>query len=399
MLGRRELVAAASAALMAGLAVVVLAGLDRGDVVEIRVQGGVPPVPELGVIREDPTTTAPAAAHSGRVVWAEKGDIWLYDAKTDKRRALTTDGTARHDFKPRFRDGSRVTYLTSHEEFGPDPTLLEVDLIGGQRRTLQQLPGYIRAYDWNPDGMRLAYYNVLSDDGKTELHITGDGPAHLRRFAAIEGRGRFINWDETRIEWSPNGHRLLVVDTALDTAVGPSSAKTLYVLNADGTDAIAPGLGTWARWSADSRTIYCLCATHPNRDDCSWQAIDVPGGTRTPLLIPAGARPSLSPDGRLLAYDDGADTPSVSVLDLRSPGGRPRIVARSAIAPVWLSASRLAFTNTRPCPHTEDECLAGGHGSMFESAVTASAVDLPTGRRSTLPPIFTEGADTASAAP
>jgi Tol biopolymer transport system component len=395
MLGRRELVAAAVAALMAGLAVVVLFGLDDGEVVEIRVQGGVPPVPELGVISETSTTSAPAAAHSERVVWAEKGDIWLYDAKTDKRRALTTDGTGHHDFKPRFRDGSRVTYLTSHEEFGPDPTLVEFDLASGQRRMLQQLPGYIRAYDWNPDGVRLAYYNVLSDDGKTELHITGAGPAHLRRFAAIEGRGGFINWDETRIEWSPNGERLLLVDTALDTAVGPSFEKTLYVLNADGTDAIAPGVGTWARWAADGRTIYCLCASLPSREDCQWQAIDLANGVRTPLLIPSGSRPSLAPDGRLLAYDDGEDTPSVYVLDPHKPGSRPRFLARSAIAPVWLSPTRLAFTNTRPCPRSELDCIAGGHGSMFESAGTASAVDLTTGRRSALPPISTDGADTA----
>ncbi|MGH9008871.1 MAG: hypothetical protein ACRDYF_03385 [Acidimicrobiia bacterium] len=398
MLGRRELVAAAVAALMAGLAVVVLAGLDEGEVVEVRVQGGVPAVPELTIIRETSTTTAPAAAaHSGRVVWAENGDIWLYDAETDKRRALTTDGTARHDFKPRFRDGTRVTYLRSNEEFGPDPTLVEFDLISGQRHALQQLPGYIRAYEWNPDGITLAYYSVLSDDGNTELHITGNGPPRLRRLAPIEGRGRFINYDETRIEWSPHGHRLLVVDTALDTAVGTSFENTLYVLNADGTDAIAPGLGTWARWSADSRSIYCLCATQPNRDDCRWQAIDVTNGLRTPLLIHSGARPSLSPDGRLLAYDDGKDTPSMYVLDPRKPGSQ-RFLARAAIAPVWLSPSRLAFTNTRPCPDSEDTCLAGGHGSMFEPAGTAAAIDLPTGRRSPLPPIATDGADTAPSA-
>ena len=45
MLGRSEWVAAAASALMAGLAVVVLAGLDDGPVVEVRVQAQ-PPVPE-----------------------------------------------------------------------------------------------------------------------------------------------------------------------------------------------------------------------------------------------------------------------------------------------------------------------------------------------------------------
>jgi hypothetical protein len=141
-----------------------------------------------------------------------------------------------------------------------------------------------------------------------------------------------------------------------------------------------------------------LCATDPSRGDCHWQAIDVTSGVRTPLLIPSGSRPSLAPDGQLLAYDDGEDTPSLYVVDPRTPGSQPRFLARSAIAPVWLSPSRLAVTNTRPCPDSEDTCLAGGHGSMFEPAGTAAAIDLSTGRRSPLPPIPTDGADTAPSA-
>jgi Tol biopolymer transport system component len=391
MLGRRELVAAAVAALMAGLAVVVLAGLDDGKVVEVRVQGGVPAIPELAVIREASTTSA---AHSGRVVWAERGDIWLYDAETDKRRRLTTDGVARHDSKPRFRDGTRITYLTSNEEFGPDPSLVEFDLGSGTSHALNRLAGYIRAYDWSPDGQTLAYYGIPTEDGVTELHITGNGPPRLRRFVPILGRGGFINYDETRIEWSPDGRRLLVQDTALDT----SQDETLFILNADGSNALAPRLGTWARWSPDGRTVYCDCASTQELADWQWKAIDVASGASRLLLISAGARPSVSPDGRLLAFDDGKDTPSVYVLDPRSPGSVPRFLARAAIAPVWLSPSQLAVTDSRPCPDSEDECLAGGHGSMFEPAGTASAIDLATGRRSPLPPIATDGADTAPSA-
>ena len=371
---RRELVAAAVAALMAGLAVVGLVGLDDGKVVEVRVQGRGPSEP----------------VDAGRVVWAEKGDIWIYDAATDQRRPLTTDGTAQHDFKPRFRDGTRVTYLSSREEFGPNPTLVELDLSGGQGHTLWQLPGYVRAYDWSPGGNALAYYGTPAEDGAAELHISGNGPPRLRRFVPILGRGGFINYDETRVEWSPDGRRLLVHDTALDT----SQDETFYILNADGSDALAPRLGTWARWSADGRSVYCHCATTITANDWLWKAIDVTSGAGTPLLIPSGARPSVSPDGRLLAYDDGQDTPSVYVLDPRRPDGQ-RFLARAAIAPIWLGPSRLAFTDTRPCPETEDECIAGGHGSMFEPAGTAAAFDLTTTRRIPLPPIPTDGADTS----
>ena len=170
------------------------------------------------------------------------------------------------------------------------------------------------------------------------MHITGNGLPRLRRFATILGRGGFINDDETRVEWSPDGRRLLMQDTALDT----SQDETLYILNADGSDALAPRLGTWARWSFDGRTVYCSCATTLANDDCRWNAIDVTSGLSTPLLIPSGARPSVSPDG-LLAYDDGENTPSVYVLDPRKPGSRPRFLTRAASPrsgsplPVWPS--------------------------------------------------------------
>jgi hypothetical protein len=394
MLGRRELGAAAVAALMAGLAAVGLARLDAGDVVEVRVAGGVPALPDVAPV-EGPSTTSAPVSDAERVVWAEKGDVWLYDGETGRRRPLTTDGVARHDSKPRFRSGGMVTYLTSSQEFGPDPAMFEFDLATGKSEMVRLLPGYIRAYDWSPDGNALAYYSAPAEDQATELHITGNGLPRLRRFTPILGRGGFVDYDETRVEWSPDGRHLLMQDTALDA----SQDETLYILSADGSDALAPRRGTWARWSADGRTVYCNCATTAADDDCRWMAIDLAGGVSTPLLIPSGARPSVSPDGRLLAYDDGEDTPRLYVLDPRQPGSRPRFLARAAIAPIWLTPSRLAFTNTRPCPQPEDECMAGGHGSMFEPAGTAAAFNLTTNRRTPLPPIPTEGADTAPRSP
>jgi WD40 repeat protein len=377
-----------AAALMGALAVFGLAGLDRGDVVEVRVQGRTSGFPELPAFGDTSTTTAgPAADPSGRVVWADHGDIWLYETGTRQRRRLTHDGAVRHDSQPRFRDSTRITYLSSTDESGPDPALVEYSLSNGRSRTLQRLPGYVGAYDWSPDGTTLAYYGAASEGSPTELRIDGDGgrPDRIRRFSAIQGRGGYVNYDETRVEWSPDGRRLLVQDTALDT----SQDHTLYILDADGRDAVAPRLGTWARWSAGGQRVYCLCtpatALAPAAGECTWQAIDITTAATTPLPIPAGARPSLSPDGRFLAYDDGEDTPGVHVLDLRSPASRPRLLASAAIAPVWLNSSRLAVTDTRRCPHTEDICLAGGHGSMFEPAGTASALDVPTGPRTPHP--------------
>lgn len=399
MLGRKECLAAAVSAVLAGLAVVILPGPGDGDTIEVRVQGRAPSAPELTGVRNvadqaqlpssSTSTTAPAAVRFGRVAWARQGDVWLYDAETGKRRALTSDGERRYDSQPRFRDPSRVTYLNAAGKFSPDPTLMEYDLTTGRGHAVTRLFRQVRAYDWRPDGTTLAYYGVNGEGEATELHLTGNGPPRTRLFAPILGRGGYVNYGETRVEWAPDGRHLLVQDTALDTA----QDETLYILQPDGTDALPPRPGTWARWSPDGRTIYCLCGTVAKAADWAWQAVDVSTGAATPLLITAGARPSLSPDGRLLAFDDGEDTPSIHVLDLQKPTSTPRFLARAAMAPVWLSSSRLAVTNTRPCPATQDDCLAGGHGSMFGPPGTASALDLITGRRSPLPPISTDGAE------
>jgi len=281
-----------------------------------------------------------------------------------------------------------VTYLVASEPSGQGVDLMEIDLASGKRKVVRRLT-VGTAYDWSPDGETLAAYGITPDGQSMELHIFGDGPQRVRQFKPILGRGGFVNYDETRIEWSPDGRHLLLLDTALDT----QQDETLYVLTADGRDALPPRSGTWARWSGDSSTIYCLCSRSGAAvNECTWQAIDLARGTAEPLPIPAASRPSASPDGRFLAFDDGADTPAVHMLDLEVPAARPRLLARAALAPIWLSPTRLAVTDTRPCPRSEDECIAGGHGSMFESAGTASAIDITSARRSPLPPIATEGA-------
>lgn len=389
MLRRREWMAVGSAALLAVSAVAV-AAWEEAAVVEVRVQGAVP----AEVARIPPTTSTRTMPVPGRVVWAESGDIWLYEDETGERRTLTGNGPARRDFLPRFRDSDRITYLSSDDR-DTDPTLMELSLRTGHTTMSTPLRGAVRSYDWSPDGETLAYYGAAAEDEATALHVVGSGGSLMRSFRPILGRGRFVNWDETRVEWSPDGRHLLVLDTALDAAVGTSPVRTLHVLNPDGTDAIPPRDGTWARWSSDGRTVYCFCVLPvATSEGCAWQAIDVATGAISLLPVAAAARPSVSPDGRMLAFDDGEDTPSVHVVDLDDAGARPRFLARAAIAPVWLSATRLAVTDTKPCPGSTDGCEAGGHGSMFHPAGTASVLDLTTGRRSPLPPIGTEEADT-----
>jgi hypothetical protein len=397
--GRWALAGAVAAALVVtGLA---RATHDRG--IDVRAGGEAVAPPTLPDQPADSLIAIPERsvdpAGRARIVWAEADDIWLYEAATGERRRLTDDGEARAEYLPRFHGPGRVTYVADDDP-AQDPrtgaktrrsVIREIDLSTGRTTELARLEGGVGAHDWSPDGATLALYVGAGDTTPGELRfITGGRQGLIRRFAPVWGRGGFINYDERRLEWAPDGRRLLVVDTGLDT----SEVETLYVLEADGTDAVAPRDGTWARWGADSQTIYCVCALHPGDENWAWQSVDTDTGVGTPLLLERAMRPSVSPDGRFLAFDDGEDTPAVHVLDL-TPGSRPRQVAIGAIAPLWLDHGHLAVTDTRPCSDDLDACIAGGHGSMFEPAGTASALNVTSGERTPISPLSTDDADVA----
>ncbi len=398
---RRWVLAAAvvGALVVTGLA---WANRDRGVSVRAGGQASPPTRPDLAVPSPSaipvPVATAPATA--ARIVGAESGDIWLYEAATGERRPLTRDGETRSEYLPRFHGPDRVTFVVNEgwpdNDFrpgvgSPASVIREVDLRTGRMADLASIEGGVGAHDWSPDGMTLALLGASGDGTTTELRfLPEDGDEVVRSLAPVLGRGGFINYDESRVEWAPDGRHLLVLETALDT----SQDETLYVLRPDGTDAIAPRAGTWARWSADAHTIYCLCALHPGDESWAWQAIDTGNGVGRPLLLEQAMRPSLSPDGRFLAFDDGEDTPAVHVLEL-SPGSRPRRVTTGAIAPLWLDSGHLAVTDTEPCPDDADTCMAGGHGSMFLSAGTASAVNVASGQRTPIAAPSTDNADVA----
>jgi hypothetical protein len=394
----RKALPAVTAVTVVGLLVLALS--RRGEDRPTEVQAGSGTTVSTSPSTSPTTGASRPAQDFGQVVWAQAGDIWLFDSGTGERRALTSDGQARYETLPRFWEAARVTYLSYAEGvgeadlYGAAPDLMEIDLRTGAIRRLREFGGPVRAYDWSPDGQTLAFYRGGGDQQATELHVV-DGAGRrigLRRFGPTPGRGGYVNYDETRVDWSPDGRRLLLADTALDT----SQDETFYVLDSTGDDILPPRFGTWARWSSHGEKIYCFCAapTPGATGDGLWQAIDVTTGAATPLPID-GARPSVSPDGRFLAYDDGQETPAVHVLDLDDPLLRTRLLARGALAPLWLDATRVAMTDTRPCPHDEDTCLAGGHGSMFESAGAASVVDVNTEARTAFPAIETDGADAA----
>jgi hypothetical protein len=193
------------------LAATGVAQTTRGRSIDVRAGGEALVPPNLPGPLEPPdssTTTQPG--RPALIVWAEAGDIWLYEAGTGERRSLTDDGEARFEYLPRFHGPGRVTFVAADDrpanDFRPGATshrsvIREIDLSTGRTRELASLEGGVAAHDWSPDGTTLAVYLSGGDHTASELHlITGDRRTVIRRFAPVWGRGGYVNYDEWRVE-------------------------------------------------------------------------------------------------------------------------------------------------------------------------------------------------------
>jgi hypothetical protein len=330
------------------------------------------------------TTATPGADNSALVAYAFEEDIWLYDGRSGQVERLTSDRYQRTDHSPQFRDRHSLTFVSMGAN-KDDSTLVEVNLDSGSRRSLVHVDNALWAYDWSGDGSTLAYVTSVpgdqsdSDGFAHELRrVAPDGAVTvLRRFPGLFGRGGYANYDEVHVEWSRDGSRLLVVDTHLDGL--HAEPRTLFLLDADGTDVVEPRAGTWGRWAAESATVVYV----DGQGDVQW--LDVATGSAIRLPVPGPARRlAISPQGRFLAYDDGDDDPAVHLYDLEGRTGRR--VARHAVGALWLSPETLAAGHATPCvPSDVIGCDAGGHGTPWSEAGDGWRIDVTTGTVAPLP--------------
>jgi hypothetical protein len=149
-----------------------------------------------------------------------------------------------------------------------------------------------------------------------------------------------------------------------------------------GQDVVAPRSGTFARWLTDDTLLYSQTSGQ-DPSSSAWFSIEAGAGTVTALDLPAEMhRPTLSPDGQLLAFDDGNGArPAISVLDLTT--GAISELGVGLVGPIWLQARLVAGSVTGACKETE-ACqrpwtLVGGTMAIDLTATDATRVlSLPT---------------------
>ncbi len=215
-------------------------------------------------------------------------NLWLVSTEGGKPKPFTTGN--QRDFMPRWSpDGKTIAFL-SNRESEKQPQIYLIDLEGGEARRLTDFQGEVGEMVWSPDGRRLLVQFRKKDPeivamekdpkkkerGLVERHIT-------RLFYKLDGYG-FLPKDR----W----HLYLV-----DVNTGKMTQLT------DG-----PYDETHPTWSPDGRWILFTSnrSEDPDRkpDAVDLWRIPATGGEMERIPTPYGPKhsPSVSPDGRLIAY-------------------------------------------------------------------------------------------------
>ena len=153
--------------------------------------------------------------------------------------------------------------------------------------------------NWSPDGNWIAFSDLTNGNSEV-LIVRSDGSElqNLTNNAAVDAGP----------VWSPDGKRLLFVRGEL------SGASQLHIMNADGSGAhpVTPRLG-WefdASWFPDGTRILFSC----DRTDSPGNVLDVcqineDGTGERRLLFHRNhdVQPTVSPDGKLIAFVSHAD--------------------------------------------------------------------------------------------
>ena len=303
-----------------------------------------------------------SAGEESLVVYSHQDALWLYDVSANRVRQIKSGIASGDRAAPQFLDAQHVTFVERREEdklfpFSRD-SLHRMDLGTGDEQELLRVNAMILSYRWSLDRSQLVYEVASSElrmDGGQRVpfsvnylcsyDVAGRRTSDIRRLEYVVGRGGDES-NERRITWSPSGDAILLVDTIQPT-------MHVAVVDSRGQDLVRAQEGTFARWLDEQTIMY----REANRLDADgklrkgrWFTLNVVTAERKPFGFPNGAsRPEISPDGRLIAFDD-ADPEDPSTYIYERATGASRLLVRGYGAPIWLSDQVVAVTAGGPCP-------------------------------------------------
>jgi hypothetical protein len=295
-----------------------------------------------GLLRFDPSTTSPRVEPAG---------LFLADADGTKIRVVVVpDGFVRAS-SPCWSPDGRWLAFAGFDATGRDPLIRVAPASGGT--SVAVAAG--TAPTWSHDGTRIAFVASGKADFATDWSTPGRNDERVEsvtltgpRAGEVEPIARGI-WPK----WSP-------VDDRIAFVARRESNWDVYVRSSDGlaVDRLTddPALDTEPTWAADGQSLVFL-SDRLNR----WDLYRVAVGTRpTPAERLTNharreANPSLSPDGRKVAFIDarGRIDESILILDLIRQTARTFPLQTGGDRdPAWSPDGKtIAFVSRRPGPN------------------------------------------------
>ncbi|NOT62846.1 MAG: S9 family peptidase, partial [Acidobacteria bacterium] len=190
--------------------------------------------------------------------------LWVVSIKGGDARQLTAGP---RDASPRWSpDGKTLAFIRSAEKEGKPqpPQIFLLSLDGGEAQPITDLPRGAGAFEWSPDGKTIAF--TSSDDGKlttesgekpervsdvrviNKATYRSNGPgylnpkvhSHIWTIAVASGskpkqltKG---NWDESAVQWSPDGTRLYFASRRVAEAYYEQPRSDVYSIDLNGGD-------------------------------------------------------------------------------------------------------------------------------------------------------------------
>lgn len=246
------------------------------------------------------------------------GTLYLMDARTWLVHQMP--GGERLVRQPHVaRDGSRIVYVTEHEN---RPWLAALSLPDGEETLLNANGTMVGDQTWH-DG-RL-FYTTFRGNARQQLWVYNPDTGTDERFTDSQ-------FDERLGRPSPDGSLVLVVSLR-------SSFRLAVLLITDGETerrVFAENVSVYsADWSPDGRMIVAQISER-GRHDLHLLNLDTGVQQRLTETARHESLPVFSPDGRSIAFVSGVDGRSLYVMDLES-GQERRITTPEFLAgfPSW----------------------------------------------------------------
>ena len=280
-------------------------------------------------------------------------DIYLLSTSGQNPINLTADSPADDDEPSASPDGERIAFRSSRDGGG----IFVMGRTGEGVRRVTPV-GVSAAFNpaWSPDGTQLAYttedvqLTPLNWERKSELWVVNASTGEQRRIEVA---------DAVQASWSPLGHRIAYVSRRQQVSSGDRAGGSagrvmdIYTIPAGGGQPVAATddqATDWSPvWSPDGQHLYFVSDRGGSMN--LWRvAIDETSGRPLaepePIITPAPflAHPSVSADGRRIAYASVSQTSNIQRLTLDPATFTVKD------EPSWVTTGSRLWANPDPTP-------------------------------------------------